>query len=53
MLTAKNTSLFDYLERKKTDIPIDIEKERILKELIDGDTVYEIVLHDSLPEHVK
>ena len=27
------------------------KKERILKEFIDGDTVYEMVLHDNLSEH--
>ena len=27
------------------------KKERILKEFIDGDTVYEMVLYDNLSEH--
>lgn len=31
-------------------LAVDIEHERILKEFIDGDTVYELVLKDSLPE---
>lgn len=31
-------------------IDVDIEKERILKEFIDGDTVYDMVLHDRFQE---
>ena len=31
-------------------IDVDIENERILKEFIDGDTVYELVLRDELPD---
>lgn len=29
-------------------IDVDIKKERILKEFIDGDTIYELVLHDKM-----
>lgn len=29
-------------------LDIDIEKERILKEYIDGDTIYDLVLHDQM-----
>lgn len=31
-------------------VDVDIENERILKEFIDGDTVYELVLRDNLPD---
>ena len=27
---------------------VDIEKERILKEFIDGDTIYQLILHDKM-----
>ena len=32
-------------------IDVDIQQERILKEYIDGKTVYEMVLHDELPSY--
>ena len=44
----------DYNRLKKTGIKIpamidvDIENERILKEFIDGDTIYELVLQDKM-----
>ncbi len=31
-------------------LAVDVENERILKEFIDGDTVFDMVLHDTLPE---
>lgn len=31
-------------------LAVDVENERILKEFIDGDTVFDMVLHDALPE---
>ena len=35
-------------------IDVDIKRERILKEFIDGDTIYELVLHDKmLPEYFE
>lgn len=46
----------DYGRLSRIGIPMprllekDIENERILKEFIDGDTVYELVLRDALPE---
>ena len=50
----------DYNRLKKIGIKIpamidvDIKRERILKEFIDGDTIYELVLHDKmLPEYFE
>ena len=50
----------DYRHLQKIGIPmpkmldVDIEKERILKEYIEGDTVYELVLQDRmLPEYLE
>ena len=46
--------LNDYQKLKKIGIrmpimlDIDIENERILKEYIDGDTIYDLVLHDQM-----
>ncbi|MDO5411324.1 MAG: serine/threonine-protein kinase [Lachnospiraceae bacterium] len=51
------SELRDYERLKKIGIPMprlidaDAENERILKDYIDGDTVYYMVLHDSLPEY--
>ena len=48
--------LNDYKRLKKIGISmpkmldVDTEQERILKEYIDGDTVYDMVIHDALPE---
>ncbi len=47
--------LNDYLRLKRIGIPmpalidVDISQERIVKEFIDGQTVFDMVLHDSLP----
>lgn len=50
----------DYERLKKIGIKIpamidtDIEKERILKEFIDGETIYELILRDKMhPEYVE
>lgn len=50
----------DYNRLKKIGIKIpamidvDIKRERILKEFIEGDTIYELVLHDKmLPEYFE
>ena len=32
-------------------IDVDVQEERIVKEYIDGKTVYEMILHDELPVH--
>lgn len=46
----------DYKHLKKIGIPlpemldVDIEEERIVKEFIEGDTAYELILKDKLPE---
>lgn len=48
--------MYDYERLAQIGIPMprlleaDIEKERILKEFIDGDTVFEMVLHDRMPD---
>ncbi len=48
--------LHDYRRLYEIGIPMpkmldaDMKEERILKEFIDGDTVYELVLRDELPE---
>lgn len=48
--------LHDYERLMRIGIPmpkmleVDIENERILKEFIEGDTVYDMVLHDNLPD---
>ncbi len=47
--------IHDYERLRQIGIPmpkmlaVDIENERILKEFIDGDTVFDMVLHDNLP----
>ena len=49
------TEINDYHRLQSVGIPlprmidVDIQKERIIKEYIDGKTVYEMVLHDELP----
>lgn len=46
----------DYKHLKKIGIPlpemldVDIKEERIIKEFIEGDTAYELILKDKLPE---
>ncbi len=48
------TEIKDYKRLKEmgikipTMIDIDIKKERILKEFIDGDTIYELILQDKM-----
>ena len=48
----------DYNRLREIGIPVprmldvDAEEERIVKEYIDGETVYEMVLWDRLPENV-
>ncbi len=48
--------IHDYERLRQIGIPmpkmlaVDIENERILKEFIDGDTVFDMVLNDTLPE---
>ncbi len=49
--------LNDYHRLKRIGIPmpalidVDISQERIVKEFIDGQTVFDMVLHDSLPSY--
>lgn len=51
------SELRDYERLKEIGIPmpklldVDMEQERLLKEFIDGDTVYELVLKDKLPSY--
>ncbi len=49
--------LNDYNRLKRIGIPmptlidVDVQQERIVKEYIDGQTVYDMVLQDNLPSH--